>query len=523
MTNKIKFKETEIGKITEDWELKKIGDEIELCYGKGLTRKKRIFGPYPVFGSNGIVDSHNEYLVKGPGIIIGRKGSVGEVKFSKKDFWPIDTTYYVKLKEKGSIIFWYYFLLTLRLDKMNSHSAVPGLNREMVYELTKKIPAYNEQKAIAKILSDLDSKIELNRKMNKTLEAIGQALFKRWFVDFEFPCLPENYKFSGAGKPILPNSARKPDNFESVCTYKSVGGLPAPQPGKHFIYVLLCADKSFYIGIVDDLYDRWYQHKVGEGAKWTKANKPIKVIHWEEFSSRVEAAQREQWLKTGYGRKWLKREFKAGRLRQAGEMVESELGKIPKGWHVGKYCDVVSNIKEALKPGEHLSNRRYVPIDSLPMNRIGLINNRSYADARSSLIAFEKGDILFGAMRAYFHRVNFAPYKGVTRTTTFVLRPNKDYYLSYGLFLLNQESSVDYANQHSKGSTMPYAVWENGLASMPIVIPNDETLRAYHDLISLLLQRIAEASEQNKNLSQIRDSLLPRLMSGRIRVPMGEL
>lgn len=135
-----KFKETEIRIAPEVWNIRKLGDEIELCYGKGLTQKKREPGPYLVFGSNGVIGNHNEYLVKGSGIIIGRKGSVGEVKLSKEDFWPIDTTYYVKLKNKGSIIFWYYFLSTMKLNKMNSHSAVPGLNREMVYELIKRIP-----------------------------------------------------------------------------------------------------------------------------------------------------------------------------------------------------------------------------------------------------------------------------------------------------------------------------------------------------------------------------------------------
>jgi len=187
MKQKSKFKKTEIGKIPEEWEKKNLGEEIELCYGKGLPKKNRIPGSYPVFGSNGIVGSHNAFLVEGPGIIIGRKGSVGEVKFSKNDFWPIDTTYYLKVKKEGSFDFWYYFLLTLKLNRMNSHSAVPGLNRDMVYELKKKIPDEKEQTAIAKILSDLDSKIELLQKQNKTLEAIGQAIFKHWFVDFEFP------------------------------------------------------------------------------------------------------------------------------------------------------------------------------------------------------------------------------------------------------------------------------------------------------------------------------------------------
>ncbi|MBI3794843.1 MAG: GIY-YIG nuclease family protein, partial [Nitrospinae bacterium] len=180
-------------------------------------------------------------------------------------------------------------------------------------------PNISEQKAIAAVLAALDDKIELLRKQNKTLENIAQTLFKRWFVDFEFPCLPSGYAF-GAGKP---------NEMASVCTYKSVGGLPAPQSDKHFLYVLLCGDDSFYIGITDDLYRRWYEHKTGKGAKWTKQNEPIKVIHWEEFGNKRDAAAREQWLKTGFGRKWLKREYEAGRLRQAGKMTDSALGKIP--------------------------------------------------------------------------------------------------------------------------------------------------------------------------------------------------
>ncbi len=187
MNQKPKFKQTEIGMIPQEWEVKKIGDCIELAYGKGLPERDRKKGNIPVFGSNGIVGYHNEALVKGPGIIIGRKGSVGEITFSKQDFWPIDTTYFVKTKENNDIVFWYYFLKTLNLNLMNIHSAVPGLNRENVYEIKKHLPPLPEQRAIAKILSDLNAKIELNQQMNKTLEEIGRAIFKHWFVDFEFP------------------------------------------------------------------------------------------------------------------------------------------------------------------------------------------------------------------------------------------------------------------------------------------------------------------------------------------------
>jgi len=234
-----KFKQTEIGMIPKDWEEKKLGEEIELAYGKGLTENKRIAGVYPVFGSNGIVGFHNKALVKGPGIIIGRKGSVGEVKFSNKDFWPIDTTYYVKLKNEGNIFFWYYFLLTLKLNKMNSHSAVPGLNRDIVYELIKRIPKPEEQSAIAKILSDLDLKIELNQQMNKTLEAIGQAIFRHWFIDFEFPNDEEKPYKSAGGEMVFNEELGKeiPKGWELKCL-KDFGniicGKTPPKSNKEF-------------------------------------------------------------------------------------------------------------------------------------------------------------------------------------------------------------------------------------------------------------------------------------------------
>lgn len=170
-------------KVPNGWKECKLGEVIELLYGKGLREQDRKTGNIPVYGSNGIVGYHNEYLVKGPGIIIGRKGSVGEVKYSPVDFFPIDTTYYVSLKEEmADIRFMYYFLLTLHIDEMNSHSAVPGLNRNDVYSLDVTVPPLPEQRAIASILSSLDDKIDLLHRENKTLEAMAETLFRQWFV-----------------------------------------------------------------------------------------------------------------------------------------------------------------------------------------------------------------------------------------------------------------------------------------------------------------------------------------------------
>lgn len=171
-------------KVPNGWKECKLGEVIELLYGKGLREQDRKPGNIPVYGSNGIVGYHNEYLVKGPGIIIGRKGSVGEVKYSPADFFPIDTTYYVSLKEgMADIRFMYYFLLTLHIDEMNSHSAVPGLNRNDVYSLDVTFPPLPEQCAIASVLSSLDDKIDLLHRENKTLEAMAETLFRQWFIE----------------------------------------------------------------------------------------------------------------------------------------------------------------------------------------------------------------------------------------------------------------------------------------------------------------------------------------------------
>ena len=87
------FKQTEIGKIPKEWKVVRMEDIFSLEYGRGLTEKDRERGNYPVYGSNGIVGFHSKYLVRGPGIIVGRKGTIGAATWSDKDFWPIDTTY----------------------------------------------------------------------------------------------------------------------------------------------------------------------------------------------------------------------------------------------------------------------------------------------------------------------------------------------------------------------------------------------------------------------------------------------
>lgn len=120
----------------------RLGDLVELMYGKALPAGNRIAGDVSVYGSGGLVGTHNNFLVSGPGIVVGRKGSVGTIYWSGKNFFPIDTTFYVRLRREGIPLEFVFFALKgLDLSSMNSDSAVPGLNRSNVHALPVQMPA----------------------------------------------------------------------------------------------------------------------------------------------------------------------------------------------------------------------------------------------------------------------------------------------------------------------------------------------------------------------------------------------
>ena len=172
--------------MASDWTESTVGEFCPFKYGKGLPERARVPGAYPVMSSAGVVASHTDPLVKTPGVVIGRKGTAGSVTFASGPFWPIDTAFYVEDEpEKRDVRFAYYLLQTLGLSGMNSDSAVPGLNRDNAHAVALRIPPLAEQAEIASVLGALDDRIENLRATNETLEAIVQALFKSWFVDFD--------------------------------------------------------------------------------------------------------------------------------------------------------------------------------------------------------------------------------------------------------------------------------------------------------------------------------------------------
>lgn len=381
------------------WNKTCIGNEIELIYGRSLPKTKRIEGEYPVYGSGGITGAHNEALVKGPGIIVGRKGTVGSIYYENKDYFPIDTVYYIKESHKYDLKFMYYFLKTQSLDKMNSHSAVPGLNREEVYKKEISIPQIKEQKAIANILSSLDEKIELNNQMNKTLEEMAQTLFKRWFVDFEFP--------NEDGEP-----------------YKSSGG----------------------------------------------------------------------------------------------EMVDSQLGMIPKGWDVGALDQIAEFLNglamQKFRPTEGEDSLPVLKIKELNQGKTDSSSDRCKKSIQENYI-INDGDIIFSWSGSLNVKIWCGGQAGLNQhlfKVTSSKYPKWFYYMWIQQYL---ETFIRIAAD--KATTMGH-IKRQHLSDAKVLIPNKRVLESMNNQFICVINKVIELNIENRTLVNLRDTLLPKLMSGDIRV-----
>jgi type I restriction enzyme S subunit len=175
----------------------KLSDLMKIKYGK--DHKHLADGKYPLYGSGGIMRFVEKPLYDGESILIPRKGTLGNLFYLNEPFWSVDTMFYSQIKQELVLPkYLFYTLKTCDLASLNVGSAVPSLTTEVLNEVLISIPPLPTQKAIAEILSSLDDKIELNNQINENLEALAQALFKQWFVDFEFPNQNgEPYKSSG--------------------------------------------------------------------------------------------------------------------------------------------------------------------------------------------------------------------------------------------------------------------------------------------------------------------------------------
>ena len=162
----------------------RLGDLCEFRYGKSLPAQSRREGPIPVYGSNGVVGWHDEAITNGKTIVIGRKGSIGEINVSADSCWPIDTTYYIDADATEVDIGWLSGALSsLRLSELNKAAAVPGLNRGDAYEKRLFVPRLDEQRRIAAILDKADALRQKRKRAITLLDSLTQSIFLEMFGD----------------------------------------------------------------------------------------------------------------------------------------------------------------------------------------------------------------------------------------------------------------------------------------------------------------------------------------------------
>ena len=191
------------------WPEVTLGDICELRYGKSLPGAKRSGNGFGVFGSNGQVGLHQDALTSSTTIVVGRKGSFGEVTYSSEPCWPIDTTYYVDATCTQANLRWlYYSLKALPLTELNRAAAIPGLNREDAYMQRLMLPPLSEQQRIAAVLDQADALRTKRREALDRVDALTVSAFTEMFGNpasnpkgFPVGTLGDISTFVGGGTP----------------------------------------------------------------------------------------------------------------------------------------------------------------------------------------------------------------------------------------------------------------------------------------------------------------------------------
>ena len=387
------------------WQETTLGEVIELKRGYDLPKRERFPGPVPLVSSSGVTDYHTVSKVAGPGVVTGRYGTLGEVFFVREDFWPLNTTLYVRDFKNNDPRFISYFLKGIDFLPFSDKAAVPGLNRNHLHQAPVWFPDdVNEQRAIAHILGTLDDKIELNRRMNETLEAMARALFKDWFVDFGPTCA----KAEGRDPYLAPEI-------------------------------------------------------------------------WDLFPDKLD-----------------------------------EDGK-PEGWEYGRLADIADSPSRGVRPSEVSKDTPYIGLEHMPRRSVALTEWEGAGKVTSNKYVFKRGEFLFGKLRPYFHKVGIAPIDGICSTDIVVIAPRAPHWNSLTLACISTDDFVDYTNTTSTGTKMPRTSWKT-MGQYELCFSTVQVAQAFEGSIGLLTTRIVSNIRECKALSQSRDLLFPKLMSGEIRV-----
>ena len=415
-----------------------IGDQLTLQRGFDITKDKQILGTIPVVSSGGISSYHNEAKVSGPGVVLGRKGSLGTVFYIEEDFWPHDTSLWVKDFKGNNPRFIYYFFKSIseKLKKMDVGAANPALNRNHVHPIEIFWPNRKIQDGIVEMLSSLDQKIHLNTQTNQTLEQIAQAIFKNWFVDFD----PVKAKIAA----LEAGGTQEASELAAMCVISGKNEVQLAQ---------------------------------------------LKIQDADAYQQLAQTAAL----------------FPAA-------MQESELGEIPEGWGVSNVGECFDVTMGQSPPGSTYNEDGIgLPFFQgrtdfgfrYPTNRIYCTEPKRFGKKGHTLISVRApvGDINIAAEDCCIGR-------GVASA---IHRSDAASYTYYSMNRLSEHFKIFEGEGTVFGS-----INQKDFNAIPLLKQPEQLIKKFEKIVGKLDQEIRLASESINTLSQLRDSLLPKLLSGEI-------
>ncbi|ERS06313.1 hypothetical protein Q673_18030 [Marinobacter sp. EN3] len=430
--------------MSSEWVKMRLGDFIDLKRGYDLPKKSRSAGPIPLVSSAGVSDQHSEAKVRGPGVVTGRYGTIGDVFYIEEDFWPLNTTLYVRDFKGNDPRFTYYFLKTIDYLQYSDKAAVPGVNRNHLHMAEISVPkSVDEQRRIASVLSCLDDKIEANDTINQTLEQMAQAIFKSWFVDFE----PVKAKIAAL-------EAGGSEEDALLAAMQAISG------------------KS------------------------------------EAELTRLQAEHPEQYA-----------ELRATAELFPSAMQDSELGEIPEGWGVDHLSELVQfNPRRSLKKG---TLAPYLDMKNVPTS--GHLAEDVVLREMNSGTKFVNGDTLLARITPCLENgktayVDFldSDQVGWGSTEYIVMRSQEPYPESMSYFIARDGNFRQHAIQSMTGTSGRQRANAKALAELPWLIYPRRLTEEFDRIAAPYLKLAKSHGNQSKSLSAIRDSLLPKLLSGEL-------
>jgi type I restriction enzyme S subunit len=196
---------------------------------------------------------------------------------------------------------------------------------------------------------------------------------------------------------------------------------------------------------------------------------------------------------------------------------DSDLGHIPKGWTAGKLGDIATNPRRGVQPSEIAPNTPYIALEHMPRRCIALGDWDESAVVASGKSAFTKGEILFGKLRPYFHKVGVAPLDGVCSTDILVLAPKSPEWFGFLLGHASSDELIQFTDLASTGTKMPRTNWGD-ISSFKVALPPKPLAAAFTKQIEPMVERITANLHQSRTLATLRDTLLPQLLSGELSV-----